>query len=51
MRSNLTDLDDTIAQLGLDGWELVSHSHVENPRIWSFSFKRPIEKNSAWHPG
>ncbi len=38
-------LIDTFEQLGLAGWELISHSEVQQPTaIEVFYFKRPIEE-------
>lgn len=43
-RQRITDVDQTIAELGAAGWELVSHSRDgENPSTDTFYFKRPAE--------
>lgn len=38
----IVDLENTIAQLGRDGWELVSHTQVTAPTIQVFYFKRQL---------
>ena len=42
---NITDLHDKMAELGLDGWELVSHTDlISHSGHQAFYFKRPIEE-------
>jgi hypothetical protein len=42
-RVAITDLSSAITQLGLDGWELVSHTELQHPaQIEMFYFKRQI---------
>jgi hypothetical protein len=45
-RQRITDVDATIAQLGREGWELVSHTRTgDSPSTDTYYFKRPaIEK-------
>ena len=44
-RQRITNSDETIAQLGRDGWELVSHTLTQgNPSTDIDYFKRPVEK-------
>ena len=39
----ITELDKTLTELGLDGWELVSHIHSDQPlQAETFYFKREI---------
>lgn len=40
-RQRISDVDATIAQLGEEGWELVSHTrHGDNPSSDTYYFKR-----------
>jgi hypothetical protein len=40
----VTDLHGTLTQLGLAGWELVSHTQVVQPTpVEAFYFKRPLQ--------
>jgi len=40
----ITEIDDTIAQLGLEGWELVSHMEsTDHVKFQVLYFKRPLQ--------